>query len=1355
MLTLQPDPGFLADPSVAFPVTVNALATDWWEAAHVTDTFVNNADYTESWNNFNLDRILVGKSNSGSVTWRSFIRFENIPSDSPLRGGRVQNADLTLWNHLSSGCGDSVGSGVTVRRITSEWDELTLRWAAQPSVTSTGAITEYPGYSPDCTGGASSWAGKEWDLAYSVNAIVQAWASGESNYGFQLTSGNESDSKNWRRFRTREYWGCAPPPAQSCLGTPHEPLLTVDYEPSKTEEIEIAYERDGFPDDQLPTYEELLANQIPQNATLPVEDPISLEEAADIQENSPQTEEIGPDMLPVEDLPPDEPPGEPDTTGPSVIATVPTDAATMVRTSTAIAAFFTEKISGPQIVMRDADGTSVSGEVSVSPSGERVDFILSAPLEADTTYVVELSGAQDVAGLPMEPTSWSFTTAPPDTTPPTVTEVTPADAAIGVAPATEVTATFSESVSDAQIAVTGSGQTQVVGTVAMDEAGTVLTFAPGQPLLPDTMYSVVVSGAKDAAGNVMAEPRTWSFRTLANDGDLSAVAHWRFDENTGTVARDVSGHGADATVAPGASWTSGQLGSALTRSGNGSLATVSRPLLRTDESYTVSGWVKLSDTNAWHQVGGQQGTNRSPFYLGIDPDTDDLIFVVYTADSTVWNGIGAYSGVDAPVGQWIHLAGVYNKAAGSIALYLNGNLIKTTTGVPPLWHAPSNTTLGPLSGGLDDVRMYQRALSATQIRSVYSLRGHWTFDEAAGTSLADASGLRNTGTLNADGVTRTTGKFGGGARRIGGGTIGSTAGPVVRTDQSFTMTAWVKLEEPAGHWSFGKQNGVNRAAFALGMSQTSRDLIFTVYSADSVEWSGIQAYNGTDAPTGQWFHAAGVYDRAAGSISLYLNGTLLRRVTGVPALWNANGAMIIGDSMNGTLDEVRLYQAALPAADIAALATATTSAKTAPAQSSGERSALSEGAAVAAARTGPWPTWPTKRIELSKCWDNNMANSRGSYPHGWIRDSYNWCSVRTVGKSRARKVEYWCGCLFNGEWGWTTKVEVTAKLEFLFSVAGHTFAGGQRGGASAGLDPNNGNINSRTIKMWARVDQIKTKGPMASVYFSDATDLTVNIGAGAPAGMNCSSSNGGARKSTLGEWRTNPQQYFEWVSHASQSMGPQKLSICTFTPTLALGIQAGAANPYISTKMLDTPIRCDTSDTITVYYGGCVFAEFTPTHKPHLIWDIDGDGDTEMNESADLIRRALEEPDETFPRKDGKKIIPGERGVGPLHRSFSTSREQSNRAKSVQYCAGILEHFGGIPSPKGRDCDEYPFASTHEGSKDSGANMNVAVDFILAGHNRSVGSNLKTFWYAYRVLGQDPWGNDEPHAFTRFYLKAP
>ena len=109
-----------------------------------------------------------------------------------------------------------------------------------------------------------------------------------------------------------------------------------------------------------------------------------------------------------------------------------------------------------------------------------------------------------------------------DTTPPTILSSdpgTPGAAGAGVSPNAQVSVTFSEPMSDVSVA-SGVGFTVTLGGVAV--AGTitnvdgVVTFTPTAPLLLDTTYTVTVTtGAKDVAGNALAAPYTWTFKTDA------------------------------------------------------------------------------------------------------------------------------------------------------------------------------------------------------------------------------------------------------------------------------------------------------------------------------------------------------------------------------------------------------------------------------------------------------------------------------------------------------------------------------------------------------------------------------------------------------------------------------------------------------------------------------------------------------------------------------------------------------------------------------------------------------------------------------------------------------------------------
>ena len=114
-----------------------------------------------------------------------------------------------------------------------------------------------------------------------------------------------------------------------------------------------------------------------------------------------------------------------------------------------------------------------------------------------------------------------FTTSNgPDTTPPSVTAVTPANAATNVSTTTTVSATFSEALDPTTVSAStfqlfAPGNTLVSGTVTYN-SGTA-SFLPGAALATSTTYTAVITGGsagvKDAAGNAMTVNFTWSFTT--------------------------------------------------------------------------------------------------------------------------------------------------------------------------------------------------------------------------------------------------------------------------------------------------------------------------------------------------------------------------------------------------------------------------------------------------------------------------------------------------------------------------------------------------------------------------------------------------------------------------------------------------------------------------------------------------------------------------------------------------------------------------------------------------------------------------------------------------------------------------
>jgi Bacterial Ig-like domain len=105
-----------------------------------------------------------------------------------------------------------------------------------------------------------------------------------------------------------------------------------------------------------------------------------------------------------------------------------------------------------------------------------------------------------------------------DTTPPTVSSVSPLPNATGVPPDARVTATFSKDMDPATITtntfklVEEATHTPVAGSIVYDSPTKGATFRPRKDLANNTTYQVTITtDVKDKVGNTMAQEDTWKF----------------------------------------------------------------------------------------------------------------------------------------------------------------------------------------------------------------------------------------------------------------------------------------------------------------------------------------------------------------------------------------------------------------------------------------------------------------------------------------------------------------------------------------------------------------------------------------------------------------------------------------------------------------------------------------------------------------------------------------------------------------------------------------------------------------------------------------------------------------------------
>ena len=204
----------------------------------------------------------------------------------------------------------------------------------------------------------------------------------------------------------------------------------------------------------------------------------------------------------------------------------------------------------------------------------------------------------------------------------------------------------------------------------------------------------------------------------------------------------------------------------------------------------------------------------------------------------------------------------------------------------------------------------------------------YAFDEASGTATADATGNGNTGTLN--GATRTgAGKFGGAVAVNGNEAFVDLGdGPTLQLTSSMTISAWIRAAAfPADDAAVVSKRGGNELGFQLDTTvDTGRRTIG--FKLTNAAGGNMFRYGGTTLLANQWYHISGVYNAAAGTLDVYLNGvldngTLLGTVTSTQQnsplnvnLGRRPGAA--GFSFNGILDEVRIYNRALSPAELQA-----------------------------------------------------------------------------------------------------------------------------------------------------------------------------------------------------------------------------------------------------------------------------------------------------------------------------------------------------------------------------------------------------------------------------------------------------
>jgi glucose/arabinose dehydrogenase len=226
-------------------------------------------------------------------------------------------------------------------------------------------------------------------------------------------------------------------------------------------------------------------------------------------------------------------------------------------------------------------------------------------------------------------------------------------------------------------------------------------------------------GASPHNVTVPAGPQTYTATFSQSISPPGLVAAWGFNEGTGTTTADASPNANTGTLVNGPTWTTGHTGGALQFDGSNDRVRVedSNSLDLTGAA-TFEAWVyPTAAPSGWRTI--LQKEVDSYFFTASGGGSGNQ-----PAAGGTFNGACCTTTI-APsaltVNAWTHLAATYD--GGQLRFYVNGAQVAATivTGSlqvngNPLWIGGNAVYGEHFQGKLDDVRVYNRALTAAEIQ---------------------------------------------------------------------------------------------------------------------------------------------------------------------------------------------------------------------------------------------------------------------------------------------------------------------------------------------------------------------------------------------------------------------------------------------------------------------------------------------------------------------------------------------------------------------------------------------------------------------------------------------------------------
>jgi hypothetical protein len=419
----------------------------------------------------------------------------------------------------------------------------------------------------------------------------------------------------------------------------------------------------------------------------------------------------------------------------------------------------------------------------------------------------------------------------------------------------------------------------------------------------------------------------------ASDNNLSdgLVGYWKMDEGVGTTTLDSSGNGKTGTF-NSANWSNGKYGVGGSFPGSVRVDFSGTDIVN-PTAYTKTAWIKTNTQNASNIFSGTTGGHV--FYTG-----SGLIYF-----SNTWSSPTISVAANFYDNNWHFLVGTYDGTKGTV--YMDGvklaelNMPNIPAGQPAYIGAFAAENY--FSGLIDEVRLYNRALSPAEVSQLYEYApgpiAYWDLNEASGTTINDKSGNNLTGTfgIGTSAPSWSSGKYGGGVdfsstTKFIKIPLGSSTGNFNTnySGRSFSYSLWFKSKNVSGT----NQNLItnnepcnNPGNFIIYLS--GGNLSFAYYSSGASAQVTQTFTPSTVLQNNQWYHLTWTKTFGQLGVKAYLNG-IPQTVSGdstnlgygnlanlILGAWNGTGSTctngvdesppVANMSLNGSIDDVKIY----------------------------------------------------------------------------------------------------------------------------------------------------------------------------------------------------------------------------------------------------------------------------------------------------------------------------------------------------------------------------------------------------------------------------------------------------------------